>query len=322
MDHIKPIAYGKIILCNLVDDSRVLYLDSDVIVDNDISELFDLNMDGHPVAAVEDLTDIEGHFNTGVVLYDMERIHKAKDLVKEELKLGENRNLRNADQDVMNSYFKDDYKRLPLKYNYQIGADIYSFYGHYWRYFKEIDRVGHPEIIHYLTWDKPWNTVSSSRLRQKWWEYYDLTFSEAAEHKRQPKTIPSFKTRFFTFTSTDNCGNLPKLIRALPNCQFNIASWTAVSDRVIRLLDYGNVRIYQYIIGQQLEKLTANCDAYLDVNYGEKESQAITPFMKRNAPIYSFEEVADDSANYQNYHIFSNNDVSGVVTELRRLLRN
>lgn len=314
--HIKPIAYGKIILSDLVDDPRVLYLDSDVVVNDDISPLFDLNMDGHPIAAVNDLTIKQ--FNTGVILYDMEKIHGIQYLVADELKMGQDQNLRNADQDVMNEYFKNDYYQLPVKYNYQIGMDAFAYYGNYTPYFEAMNKVDRPAIIHYLTADKPWKMLSSSRLREKWWQYYGLTLKEAVNHKKLPQVVPHFATRFLTFIRTDNYGKaLESLIQALPNCQFNIAAWTNVSNKVSRLLKYDNVQIYPQIVGQQLDELTNNCDAYLAVNDGGNESKAITPFKKREAPIYTF--VDEGHTDYDNYHVFTRDNLNGMVAEIKQV---
>lgn len=163
LGHIHSIAYGKIMIPDLIPDSgRVLYLDSDLVVDASLTSLFNLDLQRHPLAAALDIDENNGHFNTGVVLFDLDRLRQIPHLVADELQSGQNQELRNADQDVMNLYFQDDFYELPLADNYQIGMDMISFYDNHPYYFTAMDKVTSPRIIHYLTGDKPWKTVSTS----------------------------------------------------------------------------------------------------------------------------------------------------------------
>lgn len=227
LDHIQPIAYGKIMIPDLIsEDGRVLYIDSDTVVDGNLSPLFAADLHGHPIAAVLDLDENNGSFNTGVVLYDLDTVHQIPNLVKEELKIGQDQGLRNADQDVMNHYFKANFHQLPLKYNYQIGMDRNAFYDNHSYYFTAMNEVTRPCIIHYLTDDKPWRTVSSSRLRDRWWQYYGLSWDDIDNHRPLPQLDSPYHGRCCTFLTSENMGQLPKLVRLLPDYQFNIAAWS------------------------------------------------------------------------------------------------
>lgn len=285
LNHIKPIAYGKILLPDLLNEERVLYLDSDLVVTGNLCSLFQTNLNNHPIGAVKDVDENNGHFNTGVILYDLTKLKKIPNLVKDELKIGENQGLRNADQDVMNAYFLDDFQDLPLTDNYQIGMDSISYYAGHQYYFDAMNKVHDPLVIHYLTPDKPWNTLSSSRLRNEWWQYFGLSWSQVINHDNLPHVHQLNNTRVLTFIYSQNVGQLSKLIKQLPNIQFNIAAWSTVGEPITQLLQYQNVRVYQCIIGNQLDELTQNCDAYLDVNYDGKERKAIDPFEQRGCPI-------------------------------------
>lgn len=319
LDHIKPIAYGKILLPDLLNEKRVLYLDSDLIVDGDLTDLYQTDLSDHPIAVAKDVDENNGHFNTGVILYNLEKLKSIPHLVADELKIGQNQGLRNADQDVMNAYFMDNYHELPLKDNFQIGMDSLSYYAGHQYYFDAINQVKDPLIIHYLTPDKPWKTVSHGRLREKWWQYFGLSWQDVLQHHPLPQLHPHYDHRFFTFIYTQNYGKLNQLIRALPNCQFNIGAWSEVGEPIIQLLHYPNVRVYPCIIGDQLNELTNHCDAYLDVNFDGKERKAIDPFEKQNKPILAFAEVADNPHQYANYHQFANDDVQGMINALKNL---
>ena len=49
---INEMSYGRIMIPDLIDEERVLYLDSDIVVNNNLDDLFNLDMGSHPIAAV------------------------------------------------------------------------------------------------------------------------------------------------------------------------------------------------------------------------------------------------------------------------------
>lgn len=319
LDHIHPIAYGKILLPDLLREDRVVYLDSDLIIDADLAPLFSIDLQGHPIACAPDIDEHNGHFNTGVIVYDLQKARSIPHLVRKELQLGQNQELRNADQDVMNAYFGDDFLQLPLDYNYQIGMDWIAFYNHHDYFYDLMDPIKKPKIIHYLTPDKPWKTVSTSRLRNLWWQYYTLSMHEITQHVPLPKLDPDYRGRFFTFLTSQNMGILPQLVAKMPNYQFNVAAWSMFGEPVIKLLGSPNVRLYPMINGPQLHQLTNDCVAYLDVNHDGKERKAIDPFENLNKPIFASSDVADNPHHYQHYHVFNHDQLDQMISELQKL---
>lgn len=319
LNHIHPIAYGKILLPDLLSEDRVVYLDSDLIINDDLSSLFSLDLQGHPIACAPDIDENNGNFNTGVIVYDLKKARNIPNLVHDELQLGQNHELRNADQDVMNTFFGDDYLQLPLEYNYQIGMDGVAFYSHHDYYFQIMNSIHHPKIIHYLTPDKPWKTVSTSRLRQLWWQYFTLSLTEIIQHQPLPQIYPSFKGKFFIFLTTQNMGQLPQLIQKMPEYQFNIAAWTMMGEPVLKLLAAPNVRLFPVVTGPQLDYLIENCDAYLDINKDGKERKVIDPFEQKQKPIFTFADVADNVHGYAKYYTFAPDQLSAMVQRLKQL---
>lgn len=319
LDHIHPIAYGKILLPDLLQEDRVIYLDSDLIINSDLTPLFNLDMHDHVIACAPDVDEHNGHFNTGVIVYDLAKARSIPKLVHDELMIGQNQNLRNADQDVMNEYFKDDFYQLSLDYNYQIGMDWIAFYNHHDYFYDLMNPIKNPKIIHYLTPDKPWKTVSSSRLRELWWQYYALTFHQIVNHEPLPKFDPMYKGRLFTFLTSQNMGILPQLIEELPDYQFNIGAWSNFGEPVIKLLKYPNTRLYPTINGPQLNQLYDTCNAYLDVNHDGKERKVLDAFEQRKKPIIAAEDVANNIHNYNQYRVFAVEDLQGFVNNIRSL---
>jgi len=124
----------------LPDAEKVLYLDCDIIFCGDIAELYNLDLDNFPIAALwEDFieyTNIKRNlypeykggnfsFNSGVLLIDMKKFNEhTKTFV--ELTLRFQNLLKYSDQDVLNIVFDNNFIRLDYKYNFQMG-NFYQF---------------------------------------------------------------------------------------------------------------------------------------------------------------------------------------------------
>ncbi|MDS9070806.1 glycosyltransferase, partial [Streptococcus pneumoniae] len=64
--HISPIAYARYLISRLITEDRVVYLDSDIIVNGDLSPLFELSLGDYSLAAVR---DVDGNgFNSGMLV--------------------------------------------------------------------------------------------------------------------------------------------------------------------------------------------------------------------------------------------------------------
>ena len=103
---INEMSYGRIMIPDLIDEERVLYLDSDIVVNNNLDDLFNLDMGSHPIAAVTDLLYTD-NFNSGVLLFNMPELKRTPNIVSNMLEAGTNDQLSEGDQSVLNSFFGD-----------------------------------------------------------------------------------------------------------------------------------------------------------------------------------------------------------------------
>ena len=118
----------------LLDRSRALYLDADTLVMSELCELWDTQLDPHPLAAVANIVErgarahVEalgvqypgGFFNSGVLLMDLERMRaeqSAEQLFKTAADLGER--LIWPDQDALNLVFARRWLPLHPRWNTQ-----------------------------------------------------------------------------------------------------------------------------------------------------------------------------------------------------------
>lgn len=146
---------------------RVLYLDTDMIINGDISDCYHLDFHENLFMAVPDTSlgidevkkklnigrDI--YINAGVLLMNLDLLRKELDL-KELLLFAKKHpdQVQNCDQDLINKFFHDKIGLIDWKYNYEARfhglLDFINYPFFYLKYRKKI------KVIHYMGADKPW----------------------------------------------------------------------------------------------------------------------------------------------------------------------
>ncbi|MBR7928200.1 glycosyltransferase family 8 protein [Aerococcaceae bacterium zg-ZUI334] len=153
-EHISEATFYRYHIPELIEEDKVLYLDSDILIVNALSSLYDLDIEHTSLAAVNDF-GLKNSFNAGVLLIN-NRKWREKNVMNRALDIHEKADvvLEFADQDVLNELFKKEWTAIPNKYNMQIfGGNI-----HLKRYNVPADTV----IIHYTTSIKPWATYKKT----------------------------------------------------------------------------------------------------------------------------------------------------------------
>ena len=158
--YIKIDTYFRYLIPNLVPDiDKCIYLDYDVIVNGDISNLFNINLKNNIIGAVCNdaspknqkilkdcikkcgIKDGKKYFNAGVILWDLKKSRESN-IVDTLFSETESKvaNLDMADQDILNIVFEDKFLSLDKTYN------MYPY---------NIQDDSIPEIFHYVIY-KPW----------------------------------------------------------------------------------------------------------------------------------------------------------------------
>lgn len=175
---------------------KVIYLDCDLVVLDDIANLLSFDMQGAPIACVANLqgTDqsrmglgYQHYFNSGVLLVDLER-WKARNVLDqvERILKQHDYTLNYPDQDALNLIFQDWY-RLPMRWNMQPYAypAVEKKVAHYADWQKELElAIREPAVIHFIGARKPWHTNSRHPLAYLYQHYHSLT--PWGESKRAP----------------------------------------------------------------------------------------------------------------------------------------
>lgn len=164
------IVYARLVIDRIIgsEATRVLYLDCDMLVRAPIEELFDIDLEGFPIAAVRDTIgafitggrDLRNnrdifdpadlYFNAGMLLIDLEKWRQADILGRLETALKDGVMERiYYDQDFLNLVFKNNWLRVAPAWN-----TIDARHAH-----EGLD----PSILHYTGETKPWALTAGMR---------------------------------------------------------------------------------------------------------------------------------------------------------------
>ncbi len=170
------------------DIDRVLYMDSDMLVLDDISELMSADLGDNILGAVQDqvsrkskvtvgLHSSDNYFNAGLLLIDLRRWREFG-IGKKCLKFIEDHDgqVIHHDQGVLNGLLFNQWLRLPLKYNVMTVHYIHSYiklknYFHDSSSFYDVSEVekakSNPVILHYTPsfTSHPWEENCKHPLR-------------------------------------------------------------------------------------------------------------------------------------------------------------
>ena len=194
--------YSRIMLNNWFSDlEKVIVVDSDTLIVNDISEMDKINLDGKLIAAVPEiavysanstiedkelLSSIDTYFNMGIVVVNLKEWRK-RDInsylikkIEEEKKVN-----KVADQSIINRYLNKYIVRMNLRYNY------YSpMHGTSYKMIKRVFNVKEvfkeneiaeaqkkPAIIHFYghSFERPWFKHSATPYKKEYKSYRNKT---------------------------------------------------------------------------------------------------------------------------------------------------
>jgi lipopolysaccharide biosynthesis glycosyltransferase len=155
--------YARLMLGELVDRSRLIYLDSDLVVTTDLTEIFHWDLAGNLLGAVCDTVAGQsndaalyrefGHdpagpnFNAGVMVIDLTQWRESE-CTEAAMRFAEKfaDRLRTADQTVINFAFYGRICRLPWRLNVLLQPDQAAPHD-----------TGQPGIYHFIGRPKPWD---------------------------------------------------------------------------------------------------------------------------------------------------------------------
>lgn len=159
----------------ILDYEKIIYLDCDIIVIDDIKKLYDEDTEGKPICMIRDfkyyINEIYTDFNSGVLVFNTKKFEEQKIREKCLNILRNNTNYRFPDQTAINIVCKENIKELKPLYNYQTNLACYTKFKtkickkKYKEMFKE-----KPIIIHFTYITKPYKNIYSE-YNKYFWKY-------------------------------------------------------------------------------------------------------------------------------------------------------
>lgn len=198
--HITATAYFRMKLADLLPDvKKIIYLDCDIIVKESLQELFDYDLSGKYIAAVEDIgcTYLRKYhkeilpydfiyINSGVLVINLEEWRK--DNIPEKLYITAKSGINHFqhDQEIINIVCHGKCLLVDLSWNVQDSFykyDEYIFLTHdNNKYIKKCSKK--PKIIHFTEAKKPWNDTSMPAAYE-WWYYNKFSPSPLKMNNKQ-----------------------------------------------------------------------------------------------------------------------------------------
>lgn len=237
--HISIATYYRLALHRVLPKlSKVLYLDCDLLVLDNLKELYniDLNYQLSAVAAVKDETDnyhkkrlgIRDYFNAGVSLLNLEFL-RYRNASKEyqEILVNDADNIECQDQDIMNIAFNGRVTLVPMEYNANstmFHPDIFTDASYS---VAEERRAKHnPKILHFTGEHKPWQFTCCHPLKSAYLKYLMRTDYKFEAFKQLcltfvssifkiDKTFKTFAVKLFGLEVFKIYGNRHKSIHIL-----------------------------------------------------------------------------------------------------------
>ena len=190
LEHISSSSsYYRLMIPKLINQDRVLYLDSDIILNGSLSDFYYSDLEGAPVGVIRDYCTMQTfpfpyldesisrkYFNSGVLLIDCAK-WRNEGLVNTLLQTVEEygEQVLYGDQCILNIVLREKAKYYSFAENAQVKyiENIKEQCG-----LSSVNLDKHPIVIHYTTETKPWNCQKTGLFeREKYWFFRPLDWS-------------------------------------------------------------------------------------------------------------------------------------------------
>ncbi|KAH7647718.1 glycosyl transferase family 8 [Cryptosporidium bovis] len=222
LKHVSQATMCRLLMTKILDSSinKLLYLDTDVIVNYPLRELFDIQIKSECGIVARSSTNSnlinewlkkdglsnylhysgKRSFNAGVLLIDLEKLRK-NNFVDETLDLVQKWGIN--DQIALNLYCNGDYDELPMDYNFWAGRD-------------NVNDISKHKIVHFAGPNKPWKINYQPYEEQLLWYKYSLSYPEGN------KNIPPIRPTYILLVKYNNDITIPETILNEKLCRYMI----------------------------------------------------------------------------------------------------
>ncbi len=176
--HVTPATYYRLLLPSLINASRCIYMDCDMICRSGLRPLWEAELGQSLAGAVKDIDEdrhsarlsLARYFNTGLMLMNLEDMRREN--IQQQFFLfikNEHERIVMHDQDVLNCVLHDRIHELDMTWNCQITKT------HKCRETGFYDLSKTARILHFIGHKKPWIWRCKTPERKIFWTYLQKT---------------------------------------------------------------------------------------------------------------------------------------------------
>ncbi len=336
----------RLLICDYLQEyEKCLYIDSDVVVLEDISELYTIPLGENYIAGIRDngvqhdfeklgnyaktigIDSMHGYVNSGVLVMNLSAIRS--DGLKEKFLSQIKEKYEYLDQDILNKCCRGRIKQLPLKYN--------LFRKFYQRVFKlqgtdfsdeEIKEAQEaPVILHYAERLKPWVNIRGV-ASDVWWAY--------AQKALSAKVYNISKERAQKRAEADEWEDVISFI----SCQKDVVifGFSFYGKTILKILHGAGLRnivafcdnnpekqgeIFENINVKSLSEIKEEFTAPFFINTSQKQKDAVLALLLENGykeqNIWHY-DYSDKRADWKNATYYETLDNKYYLSELRNIV--
>ena len=121
-------------------------------------------------------------------------------------------------------------------------------------------------------------------------------------------------------TNSDQLEQVEKLVESLPSVTFRIAAVTEMSSKLLDMLRYPNVVLYQNASPQKIQELYQLSDIYLDINHSNELLQAVRQAFEHNLLILGFNQTVHNRLYIAPDYLFESSEASALIDTIKLAL--
>jgi lipopolysaccharide biosynthesis glycosyltransferase len=198
LSHANKAVYYRLLLADVlpIDQEKVIYLDSDLIVIQDLQKLWQTDIGDNYVLAVQDgsipfvsspyglkkyqdlnISPENKYFNSGVLVINLKKWRDENISTKLFQYLETYKDfVQHHDQEAMNALFVGKWGEIEPQWNQT--PNFFNYPSWQESPYEEVDyynAVNNPYIVHFAGTAKPWNSFEKHPLRELFFHYLDMT---------------------------------------------------------------------------------------------------------------------------------------------------
>ena len=329
-EYITKISYARLLIPEILPHlKRVVYLDCDIVVTDNIDQLFEIDLMDKAVGLVIDWLNFAtatNRYNSGVMLFDCDvwrqnnYVSGLKEEIEKRVKFQEEATkalppeLGADDQHVVNAYFDyDNVYELPYEMNTQFGTMILGMAQYARDKFKEI-KAG--KIIHFTGPLKPWAEWGNMRGRQNWWDFHFMSVRDAV--KMHQKLFE--QRQMLVYTQSANIRGIKELAAANPKIDFIVVATTDVNREIWKLNMYPNIFVREQFRAEFFDFTSIKAILMLGEEFNlEVDGQLFNSdgqlFNSISVPILTYRDLALENVEYA----YQAQDVKDLINKVKEL---